>query len=187
MKKRELLVLCIPFLMTGCAWAETNSQPEVMTGPSQTEPISEHSGFRAQNDDTAFRVSDKIVEVIKNGEVVQTLECDWTANMDSVAAEDFDFDGYDDLFIRMEHGAMYAPGTYFRFVPDTLQYEKWDVLNSIGKELLPDHEEQTLMYRENESEHWIEYYVYAWDNDSLVLTEHTISEDGAVFETLPID
>lgn len=188
MKKRRLLVLCMPLLMTGCVRTETDSRPEMMTESLQTEQVSEFSSrIQSQNDEISFQVNETIVEVIKNENVLQTLECDWTADGDGIVVDDFDFDGYDDLFVRMEHGAMYAPGTYFRFHPGTSQYEKWDALNSIGKEMLPDHEKHTLMHRVYDSEHWMEYYVYEWNDDSLVLTEHMISEDGAVFETLPID
>ncbi len=181
MKKMGAIVLCLPLLMTGCARTEYQSE---MSFHSVQTGLNPHD--TAQKGEITFKINNNKIEVICQENVLQILECDWTPSTNSIVTDDFDFDGYNDLFVRMEHGAMYAPGTYFRFHPETSQYEKWSVLNAIGKEMLPDHEKQTLMYRVYGSEYWLEYYVYEWNDGSLLLIEHTVSEDGAVFETLPI-
>lgn len=182
--KEKFLILGSLLLMTGCTQNELDLQYESTSDHVQTELYSKSKSLK---DEVSFEANGQVVEVVKDHEVLQTLECDWVANNNSIIIDDFDFDGYDDLFVRMEYGAMYAPGTYFRYHPETSKYEKWDALNTIGKEMLADHEKQTLMYRKYDSAYWSEYFTYEWNEGSLVLIEHMISEDGAVFETLPID
>ncbi len=133
-----------------------------------------------------FRINGDSVEVMQGEKVLQTLACDYTPDDEKMIAEDYDFDGYADLFVMMEDGAMYAPGTYFRFCPDSGLYEAWDELNAIGRQMIPHPEDGTLMLRKTNSEYWIEYFVYKWENGNPVMTKHTVSEDGEVFTELPL-
>lgn len=137
-------------------------------------------------EDITFNANGDSVAVILNNEVIQTLNCNYTPDKEKIFTEDYDFDGFDDLFVMMENGAMYASGTYFRYNPDTEMYEKWDTLNKIGRQMIIDNEQQTLKYRKNGSEYWMEYFVYKWDKDNLILSEHSASEDGKTFEDLPL-
>lgn len=125
-----------------------------------------------------FTVSGTELEVSYSDGSIQTLECDYTADTDKIITEDYDFDGFDDLFVSMERGAMFAPGTYFRFDPETGLYEKWVKLNEIGCEMIADSEAKTLTLRNNSSEYRLECFIYKWENGELVLCEHDISETG---------
>lgn len=170
--KKLLAVLCVCVMLAGCSKENRESS-------SVTENVD-------TVEDVTFNVNGDNVEVVLGDEVIQTLECNYTPDKEKIFTEDYDFDGFDDLFVMMENGAMYAPGTYFRYNPDTKMYEKWDTLNKIGRQMIIDDEQQTLKYRKNGSEYWIEYFVYKWDNDNLILSEHSASEDGKTFEDLSL-
>lgn len=164
MKSFLFVILCITFFFTACT-------QQKITDPSEI----------------TFRINGDSVEVMQGEKVLQTLACDYTPDDEKLIAEDYDFDGYADLFVMMEDGAMYAPGTYFRFCPDTGLYETWDELNAIGRQMIPHPEDGTLMLRKTNSDYWIEYFVYKWENGSLTLTEHAVSEDGETFAYLSVN
>ncbi|MBE6844187.1 MAG: hypothetical protein E7508_00540 [Ruminococcus sp.] len=170
--KKLILLLCISVMLAGCGKENTESSSAL-----ETIDVVE---------DITFNVKGKEVEVIKGEEIIQILDCNYTSDKEKIFTEDYDFDGFDDLFVMMENGAMYAPGTYFRYNPDTEMYEKWDTLNKIGRQVIIDDEKQTLKYRKNTSEYWMEYLIYKWDNDRLILSEHIASEDGKNFKNLPL-
>ena len=53
----------------------------------------------------------------------------------ALTAEDFDFDGYTDLFIKVRYGSVIpvnTGGVYFHYDPTTGLYSEWDALNSVG-------------------------------------------------------
>lgn len=135
----------------------------------------------------SFVVSEKNVEVLKGENIVQKLECDYNTDKNNIIQEDFNFDGYCDLFFLMDSGAMFAPGTYFRFNPETQLYEKWDELNKIGIRTIIDNDNQTLRFRKYSSEYWLEYFDYKWEDDILILFEHIISENGEKMVTYSVD
>lgn len=164
--KKVLLIICVMTMLAGCAdnsFCEGNSIVE--TASKQAKEVN-------------FKALGKEVQIIGNDGIIQILECNYIADTEKIITEDFDFDGFDDLFVSMEHGAMFAPGTYFRFNPETELYEKWNVLNEIGCELIADTESKTLKLRNNSSSYWLEYFVYKWENGNIVLCEHDISETG---------
>ncbi|MDE6789772.1 MAG: hypothetical protein K2J47_10705 [Ruminococcus sp.] len=164
--KKILLIICVMTMLTGCAdnnFYEGNSIVE--TASNQAKEVN-------------FKALGKEVQIIGNDGIIQILECNYIADTEKIITEDFDFDGFDDLFISMERGAMFAPGTYFRFNPETELYEKWDMLNEIGCEMIADTESKTLKLRNNSSSYWLEYFVYKWENGNIVLCEHDISETG---------
>lgn len=120
-----------------------------------------------------FEVSENNVEVMLEDKIIQTLECDYTPDKNKIEFYDYDFDGHDDLFVSMKNGAMYAPGTYFRYNPDTQLYEKWDELNQVGHELAVDSENQNLYWVDNYSDEYkFEKFVYKWKYQKIKLREH---------------
>ncbi|MDE5946752.1 MAG: hypothetical protein K2G63_05585 [Oscillospiraceae bacterium] len=137
--------------------------------------------------ETDFKVNGKNVDLIEEGKVIQTLECDYTPDKTKIEMYDFDFDGYEDLFISMENGALYAQGTYFHYNVDTNLYEKWDELNEkVGREVTIDNENKRL-YWVNRST--MEKHIYEWKYKKLKYKEHIIlkqDENGIWFETYSI-
>lgn len=137
--------------------------------------------------DRDFKVNGENVDLIQDGKVIQTLECDYTPDKTKIEMYDFDFDGHEDLFISMENGALYAQGTYFHYNVDTDLYEKWDELNEkVGREVTIDNENKRL-YWVNRST--MEKHIYEWKYKKLKYKEHIImkqDENGVWFETYSV-
>lgn len=136
-----------------------------------------------QQDDALY------INLKDTGETVQKIEVDFSAIDDksSVKFADYDFDGYDDLFIRMKNGTMFSNGTYYRFVPDIGLFEKWDEMNKIGREMIVDTETSTLREKSLNDDYWLEYFDYKWEDNKLILFEHRVSETGEVMEIYSVD
>lgn len=151
MKKLPFIVLCA-VVMTGCSEktdisdyasseiSETTSETtEISTIPTTTQPkkIATKNGFR---------VTDKGIEVIRNGEIFQVLddtniweETGEISNSefkpeDYLVKKDYDSDSCSDLFVPYLFSDEHK-GVYYHFNPDTIMYEKWDAFNEIGIEL----------------------------------------------------
>lgn len=133
-----------------------------------------------------YSVNENSVDVLLDGKIVQTLECDYTPD-DRLFFEDFDFDGCNDLFFMMKNGAMYSNGTYFRYVPETGLFEKWDELNKIGHGMIVNAENSTLREKKHSDDYWLEYLDYKWEDNKLVLFEHRVSETGEIMEIYSVD
>lgn len=182
--KKYIIPILFSGLLCSCAESKTNySEPAAMEKFTSGESI-ESAGL-----DYTFTINGNNVDVMRGDEFVQTLECDYPPDNNKLIFEDYDFDGFDDLFISMEHGAMFAPGTYFRYNPETLLYEKWDELNRIGAEMIIIEETSALRQKKynDSSDYLVEYFDYKWENNRLIPFEHRISETGKTIETYSID
>lgn len=133
-----------------------------------------------------YSVNENSVDVLLEGKIIQTLECDYTPD-DKLFFEDYDFDGCNDLFFMMKNGAMYSNGAYFRYVPDTGLFEKWDELNKIGRGMIVNAENSTLREKKHSDDYWLEYFDYKWEDSKLVLFEHRVSETGEIMEIYSVD
>lgn len=133
-----------------------------------------------------YSVNENSVDVLLDGKIVQTLECDYTPD-DRLFFEDYDFDGYSDLFVMVKNGAMFSAGTYFHYVPGNGLFEKWDELNKIGRKMIVNAENSTLREKNHNDDYWLEYFDYKWENNKLVLYEHRVSETGENMEIYSVD
>lgn len=118
------------------------------------------------NGDITCKVTGKGVEIIRDGKVIQLIEADTEQMLDFyengvtdvstlINIEDFDFDGYDDLFIPQEIGALNTFGIYMHYNPETEAFEEWAEMADIS--------------------------VYGWTEDDETL--HTYAKDSA-FENI---
>lgn len=148
------------------------------TEEAEIEPIPQSCDFLVNGDG---------VDVIKDGKVIQTLECNYKPDENKIEFHDYDFDGYDDLFISMEDGAMYAYGTYFRYNPDTKLYDKWDELNKIGREMIANEQQKYLQWSKSSEDYWRERFKYRWEDNSLVMFEHMVSDTGEEWNIYSVD
>lgn len=133
-----------------------------------------------------YSVNEYSVDVLLDGKIVQTLECDYPPD-NRLFFEDYDFDGYNDLFVMMKNGAMFSNGTYFHYVAETGFFEKWDELNKIGRKMIVNAENSTLREKNYNDDYWLEYYDYKWEYNKLVLYEHRVSETGENMEIYSVD
>ncbi len=95
------------------------------------------------NGDITCRVTEKGVEIIRKGKVIQVIEVD-TEQMLAfykddiidpstlINISDFDFDGYDDLFIPQEIGTLNTLGIYMHYNPETETFEDWEEMADIN-------------------------------------------------------
>lgn len=130
------------------------------------------------------------VDVMLDGNVIQSLECDYPPYCgenaeDKLIFEDYDFNGIKDLFIPIANGAMYSQGTYYRFNQNSQRFEKWDELNEIGRQMII--KDSYLKLRNYDSPYWLNYYNYHWILGHLIPFEHEISPDGKTVEVYSID
>lgn len=118
----------------------------------------------------AFSVNENSVDVLLDGKIVQTIECDHTLSEKNLFFEDYDFDGCNDLFIMNEN----SNGTYYRYVSDTGLFEKWDELNKIGKFMYTGISSNVSIGRilvQNDGNG--QTFIYKWNDGSLILVERS--------------
>lgn len=118
----------------------------------------------------AFSVNENSIDVMLDGKIVQTLECDHTLSEKNLFFEDYDFDGFNDLFILNEN----SNGTYYRYVPDSGLFEKWDELNKIGKFMYTGISSNVSIGKilvQNDGNG--QTFIYKWNDGSLILVERS--------------
>lgn len=118
----------------------------------------------------AFSVNENSIDVLLDGKIVQTIECDHTLSEKNLFFEDYDFDGFNDLFILNEN----SNGTYYRYVPDTGLFENWDELNKIGKFMYTGISSNVSIGKilvQNDGNG--QTFIYKWNDGSLILVERS--------------
>ncbi len=147
------------------------------------------------NGDITCRVKENGVEIIRNGKVIQLIEVD-TEQMLSfykdgitdpstlININDFDFDGYDDLYIPQNIGTLNTEGIYMHYNPESKQFETWEEMADIKTYVWLDTENQKLKTSVRGSAVDHEGWTYIWnDNKQLELVESWLqyAVDGNVF------
>lgn len=127
---------------------EAVTQPEVKTTNVLTYSIDENG-----------------IELIVDGESTQYISLGYETEKRDIVADDFDFDGYKDIFIpAKEYGGI--PGTFYRYIPDSKQFEPWDELNKIGRQMTVYNGEPILVLSDY-SQTGSRYTYYKWNNEVL--------------------
>ncbi|MDD7185511.1 MAG: hypothetical protein SPE43_06670 [Ruminococcus sp.] len=110
----------------------------------------------------------------------------------SESSEDFDSDGFKDLFIP--ENTMYdSKGVYYRFNPQTFQFEYWDELNKIGKrmqcgtDISETGEEFKYYYTFSIENNIRETVKYKWYNDEFLPYQKTVNRVDTVNRTTIIE
>lgn len=175
-----LVPLLLVVLLCGCSEKAISLSEEMAesttTSEMQTEPISttiiipEPTTEPAPVGRLTYIVTENGISLKINGKDVQSLELGYSPKEDYISAADFDFDGYVDIFIPFKDS--YMEGCYYRYNPDTEQFENWDKLNEIGYVMKIDDNDTLLkkMYSQEGSK----YITYKWKNDEIspVLLSH---------------
>lgn len=169
---KKYLLLCMAFLC-GCA-SQNNTQIQKTTAvESVTETTAETTTVEPTTETTTktktnylvYSVTENKVDLKLNKKTVQTIELDYRPMIDYISAEDFDFDGYTDIFIPAERSGI--SGKYYHYNPDTEHFDEWDELNKIGYKLTAN-SDNTLTVNS-----YLEYgdvsTKYQWNGNSLEL------------------
>lgn len=144
-----------------------------------------------------FRINEDSVDVMQGKKVIQTLEgyrlpeyaekVDkdrsiyqqyFNITADSMLYEaDFDFDGNNDLFIYRDYNE--GTGDYYRYDPDEGKFVPWDELDSFGKLIRINSQDNTL-YTHSDLGKEYEYMIYAWSGSKLHRIRREVHSYGTV-------
>ncbi|MDE6665082.1 MAG: hypothetical protein K2K14_02685 [Ruminococcus sp.] len=182
--KKYIFLLAVLFL-SGCASENNMEIPTVTNTSTETvqsvisETITAETTTKPKANHLVYSVTENKVELKLNKKVVQTLEFDYSPIRKYISAEDFDFDGYKDIFIPFEHSGI--SGTYYHYNPETEHFDEWDELNKIGYKLTVN-TDNTLTITS-----YFEYgdisTKYQWNGDSLepiALIDYHYSKNGYI-------
>lgn len=145
---------------------ETTSATEAATAPTTeapTEAVTQPEIKETNN--LTYSIDENGIELIVDGESTQYIPLGYEPDESNIVADDFDFDGYKDIFIPSEEYRGFK-GTYYRYIPASKQFEPWDELNKIGRRMGVYNGEQSLILREY-SKTGSRYTYYKWNNDVL--------------------
>lgn len=180
---------------TTAAKKTTGAKTTAQTTSTMTAATAAENPADVTNGDITCRVKEKGVEIIRNGKVVQLIEVD-TEQMLNFYAEgitdpstlinisDFDFDGYDDLFIPQNIGTSNTEGVYMHYNPESEQFETWEEMADIKTYVWVDTENQKLKTSVRGSAVDHEGWTYIWnDEKQLEMVESWIqyAADGNIF------
>ena len=177
--KHFIIPIISAALLSGCsqgAKSSVPSEPETTvaaatsTEPTTTKPIVTIASPTRRKDETVHftvGVQGSSVTVLRGGSAVGVIEADvQLAGPEDVVIGDFNFDGYDDLFI---YDDVYT-GAYWLCVPDTMEFTRSEAMAlADGKALLMDADSssRTLTMKQNVGYGSCET-VYRWQDDVLV-------------------
>ncbi|GEM_PF-633936 len=147
--------------------AESMSVTEETTAPATEAPTESVTKSEIKETNTlTYSIDENGIELIVDGESVQYISLGYETSEMDIVADDFDFDGYKDIFIPAEEYGGFS-GTYYRYIPDSKQFEKWDELNKIGRQMhVAIKSEKTLILSEY-SQTGSRYIYYKWNNNAL--------------------
>ena len=163
MKRMFLVVLLSAVFFTACS-KEKNPENPYRNAEFQVEtPLG-----------MSIKLNKTGMEISRNGEFIQLIETDYLENyppyFDSTPEmhlifKDYNFDGYDDLFIPSTFGTQNISGVYYTYNPGTGLFENCEELNKVG--FLMSVSDNKLECSEIGSAINYRNTVYEWDNKAL--------------------
>lgn len=189
--KKYMIAFVLTALLTGCSdrnessvssESETTSAPESTAAADTTAAPEEITTAGTLQDADGYNIRVEADGVtVSQGSFFQKIELDCSelirraesydrAPEEFLTVADFNFDGYDDLFVPDMIGTPNIPGTYFYMNPtrEFNCFEEWDELNEIGQLMDIDDENQELDLAVKISAADYEYSVYKWGENGLV-------------------
>lgn len=184
----------------------TTTKTTATTSTSSTISTSttiETRPYEVTNDDITCHVMESGVEILRDNKTIQIIEVDTeqmlsfydNGEMDSsnmINMEDFDFDGYDDLFIPQEIGAMNTFGIYMHYNPETEIFEEWEelaeitvciqteedgTLHTYAKDSAFENVSKTYIWNEDKTLKLISYSIQYIDNEDIFVDYFEYPDD----------
>lgn len=191
--KKFFVPLSLVILLCGCSemptiLSEEMDEKQQPTSEIQAEPeaatteitkISEPTTEPAPVGRLTYTVTGNDINLKMDGRTVQSLGLGYSPKENYISAADFDFDGYQDIFIPFEDS--YVAGCYYRYNPDTEQFESWEQLNEIGYVMEIGDDDTLLMKMYSQTGN--KCTTYQWKNGEIVpvlLSYYYFTSDGAV-------
>ena len=158
---------------TGSGVSTSTTTESISSTTNETHPSN------VTNGDIICSVLEKGVEITRNGKIVQLIEVDTEQMLDFYAdgiinvstlinIHDFDFDGYDDLFIPQEIGALNTFGIYMHYNPKTEAFEEWAEMTDISVYSWTE-DDQTLHTYIKDSDFENESRTYVWNAEKQLV------------------
>ena len=172
--------------------------------------INSNTCIKAINYPIYFEIQENAIVIMKNNAVIQTIEninlLKFVRDLEEHLEElkktrpveggiqapekylqtyDYDFDGYDDLFIPTNLSGV---GEFYHFNSNTEQFETWEELNQIGIALYPEVSKKLLTAYDSGNS-----YIYKWDskmtNLDLIQRKYTykVQDGNTITEIYQID
>ncbi|MBR3900684.1 MAG: hypothetical protein IKJ60_03945 [Ruminococcus sp.] len=129
--------------VSGTTNITTAVSTEASTATSTITTFDNENPTVVTRDDMICQITDSGISVFSKGEPVQNIDIDTSFMMNSYANEktdpkyrvninDYDFDGYFDLFIPQSDDEYNVFGKFLRFNPTTNLFEEWEALSGIN-------------------------------------------------------
>lgn len=182
---------------------ETTINSEAETSSSESEIIAESSSESSDvasvnANDIYFDVNENGINVmIQNNEnPIQVISGDFASNIisyseevsitpaDLLVSSDFDFDGYNDLFIPTTFGTTNLPGIYYKYNSDKNIFEEWNELSNIGFLMTCQPTNNTLVLNVSGSAVDNEQTAYKWNSGKIVPFTYRVQyagDDGQIY------
>lgn len=82
----------------------------------------------------SYYLNNTDIELLVDGKIVSTLKHEYVPDINNIIVGDFNYDGYDDIFIPYENSGSYSIyGDYYCYIPIENNFTKNSELAKIGK------------------------------------------------------
>lgn len=194
MKKSALLIIpAVILLLTSCGKSEKAIETYVTTENFTIyEPSSLPVSIMTDNDiqvettttetkNITYTVNGTDINLLVNNINVQKISLTYVPDTEKIIIADFNFDGYDDIFIPYEnYGSSIIYGDYYCYILLENNFVKSSELAKIGRML--NIEEDNILSEYQNDEYTERFIEYQWENSKLNAfrkTEtYTSYEDG---------
>lgn len=128
-----------------------------------------------------YSLEDTNVNLIVDGETVQQIKCQYVPDKQYITVADFNFDGYDDIFIPYENSGSYITyGDYYCYIQIENSFAKNSELAKIGKFLTVADDN---ILTEKQYDPYTDYVIeYKWTDGKLnpfrKIEKYRSAEDG---------
>ncbi len=153
---------------------------DIESDAPKTFPVPEGADGQELRNHYSFKVQPDGVWVYYDDITAQFLDADcvWYDSSSDynegnlVYWQDYDFDGYYDLFIPEDENVYSGTGHYFHFNTETGLFVIWDEMDKIGIQANTNNYPDKIIYTNSiDDKNNAEKKIYTWDDEQLVLKE----------------
>ncbi|MDE6789685.1 MAG: hypothetical protein K2J47_10265 [Ruminococcus sp.] len=176
MKKIFFLTVFAVVVLTSCGNNNKNPEdyvraenfvvyPEYSLPQSSIEPETTTTAI-PESKIISYNLKDTDIELIVDGEIVSTLKHEYIPDINNIVLGDFNYDGYDDIFIPYENSGSYIIyGDYYCYIHAENNFTKNSELAKIGKILTIDGE--NILSEKQYDEYTDVLIEYKWTDGKL--------------------
>lgn len=192
---KKVILLTIPLVLFTACGKEKNPEDYVRaenfvivtsTVLPKTVITDEETETKAvEKKNIGYSLKDKDIELIVDGKTVQTIKCEYIPDDKKIKVADFNFDGYDDIFIPYDNFGSYKTfGDYYCYVSIENKFTKNSELSKIGKILTIA--DKDILYERQDDEYTDRVIEYKWTDGKLSpfkKTEIYVTDEDGIMHT----